>query len=141
MGTIVVNVVLFVIVVVVAGAVVGMCGHSPVICCHVVGAFLINVVIWTVVVLTPKSLSASQRAPGTKRMRARALTTSPPKNNRHFDQIEAAQQPHGFSEPDIEGVEKAIAGPRRVRITLKDIQPHGFTDNCPRCSQYSSTQR
>ena len=42
-------------------------------------------------------------------------------------------KPHAHDHVDEEGAGNA-APPRRVDITLKDLQRHGYTDGCPRCA-------
>ena len=63
-----------------------------------------------------------------------AITTTPlTEHNRWLDSIEADGKPHEHSALD-DGEGHATPPTRKVRITLRDVNKHGFTDMCPRCN-------
>ena len=67
-----------------------------------------------------------------------AVATTPlTEHTRWLDKIEASEKPHAYPETD-DGEDHPAPAHRRVRITFKDLQRHGFTDMCPRCSCHAS---
>lgn len=55
-------------------------------------------------------------------------------NNRLLDDVEARQDPHEFPAVDRPDPLQLESQRRRAKITLTDLQAHGDSDHCPRCS-------
>ena len=57
----------------------------------------------------------------------------------YYDSIESQKDPHTCSELDrCIAYQEEPARARRVRITLSDIETHGFSDSCPRCALHAT---
>ena len=66
-----------------------------------------------------------------------AIATTPlTENCRRLDLLEQHEHPHAHHPADeAEDVDvPESSGPRRVKITLKDLRDHGFSEGRPRCS-------
>ena len=63
----------------------------------------------------------------------RLKTTPLTESTRWLDGIEQTGVPHQHSPLDNGGDGAPSGNLRRVKITLRDLQSHGFTDGCPRC--------
>ena len=63
-------------------------------------------------------------------------TTPLTESTRHLDAVEALPEPHDHPVADQQGPTDSSTT-RRLKITLKDLQEHGFSPGCPRCGLHS----